>query len=164
MNVQLIKATESRLILNLFPYYNYDMTQLMGWQPTTDGTYAFSDALNDVNDYWLKDDHFPYLIYVNKQLAGFCLVRVSPYEQPRFDMGQFFVLKKYKGQGVGKKAFELAVNKHPGHWLVRILPENSAAQKFWPRAIHAVKATCFEQSVEQYRSIQMNFLRFETPS
>lgn len=161
MNVQLIRANNSRLIENLFQYYIYDMSEFIGLQPTPEGTYLYEEALSDVREYWNLPEHYPYLIYADKILAGFCLVRKFPYEENRYDMGQFFVLKASKGRGIGKQAFRLAVEKHPGNWLVRMLPENTPAQQFWPKVIASVTAGEVVKSFERYRSTEMDFLRFQ---
>ncbi|TXR54659.1 GNAT family N-acetyltransferase [Reinekea thalattae] len=165
MNLTLVLAKNSTLVENLFQYYVYDMSQFMGWQPCEQGTYVVPTALQDVREYWQKPQHFPYLIYVNGQLAGFSLVRVSPYKNSQWDMGQFFVLRKYIGQGVGKKAFAQTVKKHPGDWLVRVLPNNLAAQKFWPKAIQPLAQGDVQQINELHTTgggdqVAMEFFRF----
>ncbi|GAB3516324.1 hypothetical protein [Photobacterium alginatilyticum] len=49
----------------------------------------------------MEVSHYPYFIYVDSELAGFALVRRYPSNPAIYDMGQFFVLRKFKGQGVG---------------------------------------------------------------
>ena len=58
------------------------------------------------------------------EIAGFSLLRRYPLDKSSFDIGQFFVLSKFKNKGVGRKAFELSVSGFPGKWVVRVLQEN----------------------------------------
>ncbi|WP_321969340.1 GNAT family N-acetyltransferase [Photobacterium angustum] len=102
MEVQLkqIEAESRHILENMFPYYVYDMSEFMGWSPNAEGVYAFK--AESLNSYWSNADHTPYFIYADQELAGFVLVRKYPTNQNVFDIEQFFVLRKFKGQGVGK--------------------------------------------------------------
>lgn len=156
-------GSDSRHILeNLFPYYIYDMSEFMGWNPNSDGLFTFNSATLD--SYWKEADHVPYFIHVGKELAGFALVRNYPSEPEAFDIEQFFVLRKFKGKGVGKKVLLAVVANHPGKWQIRVLKENEAALKFWLSAVKNVVSSCYEVSLDIDVDLEMQFIRFETVS
>lgn len=164
MEVQLKQIeVESRHILeNMFPYYVYDMSEFMGWSPNAEGVYTFnSDSLDN---YWSHADHIPYFIYADQELAGFVLVRKYPTNQNVFDIEQFFVLRKFKGQGVGKSAFKDVVTRHSGQWQIRVLKENESGLGFWLSAIKNISGVNFNLGLDIDIDLEMHFIRFETNS
>ncbi|MGF1908301.1 GNAT family N-acetyltransferase [Vibrio kasasachensis] len=152
----------SRYILdNLFPYYVYDMSEFMGWDPDADGCYTFK--VESLDPYWQAHDHTPYFIYWRDQLAGFVLVRKYPTKQAIFDVEQFFVLRKFKGKGVGRNAFLQVVDRHPGCWQVRVLKENSGALAFWQSAVSDIVGDDFKIELDNDVDLEMHFIRFDKP-
>ncbi|MBD8512874.1 GNAT family N-acetyltransferase [Photobacterium sp. CAU 1568] len=153
----------SRNILeNLFSYYVYDMSEFMGWGPNSEGLYAFNSETLD--SYWKEASHVPYFIYVDKEIAGFALVRNYSIEPEIFDIEQYFVLRKFKGKGVGKKALLAVVANHPGKWQIRVLKENEAALKFWDSAVKNIVGSRYDVSLDIDVDLEMYFIRFEAVS
>jgi len=105
MEVSLKKIGQaSRHVLgNLFHYYVYDMSEFMGCSANENGQFGFKESQFDI--YWKKQDHLPYFIYAGAELAGFALIRRYPANTATYDIEQFFVLRKFKGKGVGKKLY-----------------------------------------------------------
>jgi predicted acetyltransferase len=60
-------------------------------------------------------------------------------------MDQFFVLKKYRRQGVGQLLATSALAALPGRWEVGQVPQNLAAQAFWRRVIGEYTAGRFRE-------------------
>ncbi len=160
MKVSLKAADSHEYVSNLFQYYIYDLSECMGWPPNDDGCFFVDDSVTGLSDYWNRPDHFPYLIFVDGEVAGFSLVRKYPGNVDEFDMGQFFVLRKYKRKGIGQKAFELTVRKHQGKWLTRVLPDNTQAKKFWEKTVCKVACGNVETTREQYKNHPMDFIRY----
>ncbi len=151
---------ESRHVLeNLFPYYIYDMSEYMGWTPNESGLFTYNSDSFDV--YWEKSDHVPYFIYFGEELAGFVLVRKYPENDSVYDIAQFFVLRKFKGKGVGKRSLELVVRLFPGKWQIRVLIENGGALNFWKSAVSNIVGDNYEQSKSIDFDLLMHFLSFE---
>jgi predicted acetyltransferase len=132
MNVSLRPATaaDRPVIANLIQLYVYDMTEFMPFPVGADGRfdYGFLDR------FW----RHPYLIMSGDEVAGFALVvdecPLTGRVPCRF-MAEFFVLKAYRKQGVGKTALDLALAAHPGPWHIAVPHANRAAQVFWRRAL-----------------------------
>ncbi|MBU2705250.1 hypothetical protein KCM76_04620 [Zooshikella marina] len=160
MKITLQHAKKYEFIKNLFQYYIYDMSEYTGWPPYENGTFNVDDSISGLSDYWKKPEHYPYLIMVDKEVAGFSLVRKYPMSDSFYDMGQFFILRKFKHKGIGKKAFQLSVSRHPGAWITRVLPDNEGAKIFWLKAVKSVATGNISISTELYKSIQMEFIRF----
>lgn len=168
MEIVLRNATEEdfKVIENLVAYYIYDMSEYMGWDPNAEGRYGGCD---DLRDYWDKPDHHPYVITVDGKISGFAMVRPFPDEKDRTEIGEFFVLRKYKGRGVGITSAVWLFDAHPGPWLIRVLEDNTGACKFWEKVIKAYTKGHFSQTTEQYvcphsGKWTMKFYRFESRS
>lgn len=150
----------SRHILeNLFPFYIYDMSEYMEWSPNEEGKFTFNPSNFDA--YWQADDHIPYFIYVGAELAGFALVRRYPSDISSYDIEQFFVLRKFKGKGVGKQALTLIINSLPGKWQIRVLIENTGALNFWQSAVSDIVGDAYTLSKDVDVDLLMHFIRFE---
>jgi predicted acetyltransferase len=81
--------------------------------------------------YWNEPDRHPFLFRVDAQWAGLALVRTGP----PTDMAEFFVLRKYRRAGIGRRAAEEIFGMFPGAWTVRQQVDNPGATSFWRAAI-----------------------------
>ena len=127
-------AAERPVLENLFQLYAYDWSEL-GWLEVG-GDGRFADPALDA--YWLEGHHHPFLIRVDGRLAGFALVAARSRltgEPGVFDMAEFFVMRKYRRQGVGFAAASAAFDRFRGRWEIRQRDENVAATMFWRRVI-----------------------------
>ena len=122
------------MLENLVQLYVYDWSELSGLDVGDDG--RFGDL--PLEPYWVDDWRHPFLLRVGDRLAGFALIL----EHSRltgahgvFDMAEFFVMRRYRRQGVGIAAAFAAFDRFKGPWEVRQRDENAAATAFWHRAI-----------------------------
>jgi predicted acetyltransferase len=148
-----------QIVENLFRYYVYDLSEFSRRPCNDDGNYSFSSSLLD--PHWSRDDHWPYLVYCGEELAGFCLVRHYPYDLQRYDIDQFFIIRRFRGMGVAKEAFRLAVSDRPGLWQTRVMLENISALQFWRSAINSVCAGLCEERIQADYDLDMHFLMYE---
>lgn len=160
MKIEIIKADSSEIIKNLFQYYIYDMSEYTKFNSNIDGTFTVDESIVNLNVYWTAQDHYPYLVMVDDEIAGFSLIRKYPFDTDYFDVGQFFILRKFKNMGVGKKAFELSVRKHPGKWITRVLTNNTGAYKFWEKVISEISTESVEIKKEMYMEKEMIFFNY----
>lgn len=161
MSISLVPAEHYQYVENLFQYYLYDMSEYMGWPPDKDGTYKIDKSLTNLAEYWSKPEHYPYLIMVDNEVAGFSLIRRYPGSTDTFDIGQFFVLRKFKGAGVGRSAFNMTVAMQPGKWVTRVLAGNQGAYTFWEKVISEVAVEEPTVKRELYRATDMHFFYYE---
>jgi predicted acetyltransferase len=128
-------SSHERLVLdNLVQLYCHDWSELVPLDVGVDGRFS---ALA-LEPYWSDDWRRPCLIRVGEKLAGFALIE----ERSRltgargvFDMAEFFVLRRYRRQGVGHAAAVAAFEQFKGPWEIRQRDENLAAVAFWRRVI-----------------------------
>jgi predicted acetyltransferase len=136
MKLELIKATieQKPVLANLLELYAYEFTEFCDFDIGDNGLYEYEY----LPLYWTEPTRYPYLIYLNKKIAGFILVQKgSPIsEEPTvWDISEFFVMKKYKQQGVGTAAALKVWEQFKGSWQVRVLISNPIACLFWRQAI-----------------------------
>ncbi len=92
------------------------------------------------------------------------MIRRYPSDLSLFDIAQFFVLRKFKGQGVGKIVLSQVVKAFPGKWQIRVLLENSGALSFWKSAVSNIVGEDYSLSQANDVDLLMFFIHFETAS
>ncbi len=164
--VRIAPPEQKPFLLNLIPYYIYDMSEYMGWDPNRKGQFGGCDEFIQS---WGKPGQVPYFIYEKDKVAGFAGVHPCPDEPERSEIQEFFILRRHKRQGVGTSAACLLFDRHPGPWLVRVMDENEGACRFWSRVIDDYTGGTFQQTSQQYVSEHsgtwpMQYYRFESMS
>jgi len=145
--ISVVRASgSSRVALaNLMQLYAYDWSELRALDVGLDGRFLAPS----VDVYFEEADHHPLLIEVGGRLAGFALVVArSRLTDTRgvFDMAEFFVLRRFRRQGVGLAAAAATFRRFPGPWEVRQRDENAAATAFWRRAISDFTGGQYQES------------------
>jgi predicted acetyltransferase len=124
--------------------YAYDWSELLPLDVGDDGRFeAYA-----LDPYWQDALYHPLLLRVGEKLAGFALVVGKSQLTGRvgvFDMAEFFVLRRYRGKGVGLTAAQMAFDRFDGPWEIRQRTENPGATAFWRRAIAAYTSAPFEE-------------------
>ncbi|MFO1258053.1 MAG: GNAT family N-acetyltransferase [Gammaproteobacteria bacterium] len=170
-----IKATPAKLqdeiiILNLGRYYEYDMSlycgDLPGWEFPENDEYRSEGITLKLKSYFTEPNHYPFLIRVNSELAGFAMV-YRPTDPPVTDwrIGEFFILNKFKGKGIGQTVAHQLFGQFQGKWSVPVIPQNQGALAFWRKAIQKHVSGAFtENYVTLYdpNPIEMLILQFES--
>ncbi len=136
-------------------FYFYDFSGYKGSDVLANGMFGIYPYLED---YWIDVVHrFPYFIMVDRKYAGFALVRYieQRYRQPYYSIAEFFVMKKYRRLGVGRKVATALFVRHKGcHWEVSQDEKNGPSQLFWLRVIDAYTDGTFTDRYEPGRRIQ----------
>ena len=120
---------------NLFELYAYDLSAAFELEVGEDGRFGAGRLAR----YWSEPERsFAFLIRVGGALAGFALAtRGSPAtsDPTDLDVAEFFVLRRYRRSGVGRRAAGALWDRLPGHWIVRVAERNRDARPFWTRTI-----------------------------
>jgi predicted acetyltransferase len=130
MDIQVTSASidEKSILRNLFELYIYDYSEYMGWDLDQHGLFGY----RYLDHYWTEPNRYPFLVRADDNLAGFALVSVV---DDRTHMSEFFILRKYRRQGVGEAVARNLFARFPGPWHVDELAQNEAAQRFWRTVI-----------------------------
>ena len=160
--VKLMPATRSDnpIIENLARIYAYDISQyfghLPGWEMEDDGLYGVGI---DYKRYWKAENSFPFLIRYKDELAGFAIIDKEVNDAScEFNMAQFFVLRTYKGKGIGKFIAYQCFDKFPGVWQVMVMPGNDGAYKFWSSVIKEYTKDNFREEIIPYKDNEKRIL------
>ncbi|MBL6964937.1 MAG: GNAT family N-acetyltransferase [Anaerolineales bacterium] len=94
-------------------------------------TYAYLDH------YWTEAGRYAFLVRVAENIAGFVLVRALGDEEKSltYSMAEFFILRKYRRRGLGRRVAQEIFKGFPGHWRVSQEIDNCPAQAFWRNVI-----------------------------
>lgn len=164
-----IEISEARqrfaVVRNLFALYAHDMSEFVSLDVEDDGRFAIPASLAS---YWEGPDvsrRAPFLVLADGKLAGFALVRRIADDPVTYDMGEFFILRKYRRSGLGRTAAWLLFDRCNGDWEVRELPANAGAQAFWRRIIADYTRGAFVERQEFFAAHGREFLvqRFRSP-
>jgi predicted acetyltransferase len=93
---------------------------------------------------------FPFLIRVDGHPAGFALVKRLSEAPATFDMGEFFVARQHRRQGIGRWVATELFDAFGGSWEVREMPENASARHFWRRIIADYTNGAFTEAREVF--------------
>lgn len=158
MDVTLHEAVDADLavVKNLVPYYIYDMSEHLGWPCSPDGRF---DGCDRMETYWTEPGKHAFMFRQGEEWAGFAMVRGN-HEEPDIDfsMAEFFVLRKFRGRGVGERLARELFDRFTGHWLVEQLADNTPAIAFWRKTIGGYAA--FTESHGRSPWGEMNVIRF----
>ena len=142
------EPSQRATLANLVQLYIHDFSEFLSAQRKLaveeDG--RFADLLR-LDEYWSAADRSVWFIRAGGQLAGFALLnRHSHCNRPvDFNMGEFFVMRTFRRDGVGARAAIDLIRMHAGQWEIAASARNPPALAFWPRVIAAANAREVEQ-------------------
>lgn len=145
MNVDLHipSRTERGLIRRMMELYLHDFSEFDGTDLDEHGQFGYGD----LDYFWFEPTHAAFLVKVNDKLAGFVLVdNEVVLDDSERSITEFFILRKYRRQGVGQQVATAVFDKFPAKWEVRVITENVPAQKFWRQIIGTYTHNQFEET------------------
>jgi predicted acetyltransferase len=146
MDVALVPAgpEQEPLFARLFQLYAYDFSEVTGDDPNAEGLFR----VPAIDPYWHEPGWRPFLLEVSGACGGFVIVSDRSRlvdERRRWDMAEFFVLRRHRRAGVGTRAAILAFQTFPGPWEVRQRVRATAATAFWRKVIDRYTGGRFEE-------------------
>jgi len=129
-------ASDAVLLSNLLELYIHDLSDVFTQlELGPDGRFGYAKLPLYFSE---PERRFATLIRHGSDIAGFAFVtRGSPaVEDPDVhDIAEFFVMRRHRRAGVGRRAATLLWQQFPGKWTVRISEGNRAALAFWQRTV-----------------------------
>ncbi len=123
---------ERELIRRMMELYLHDFSEFEGSDLNEHGVFGYGD----LDYFWFEETHAAFIVRVDGQLGGFVLVdNEVVIEDNERSLTEFFVLRKYRRQGVGRTVAQRVFDELPGKWEVRVITANAPAQGFWRRVI-----------------------------
>ncbi|WP_437599505.1 GNAT family N-acetyltransferase [Sorangium sp. So ce590] len=125
-------SSDALLLSNLIELYIHDLSDVFpGIELMADGRFGY----DKLPLYWSeRDRRFAFVLRCGGRVAGFVLAtRGSPAaaDPDVLDIAEFFVLRRYRRSGVGRRAAVLLWQRIPGKWTVRVSEGNAGALAFW---------------------------------
>ena len=145
---------EEPTLANLLELYMHDFSEFLPLELGADGRFGYAQ----LPLYWSEPDRHAFLIYIDKKPSGLAMVkrdRTGTEESPTWDMAEFFIVRAHRLSGAGTRAAHAVWDMFPGPWQVRVMQANSAAVRFWHKAIstyiHAdAHATEIEKNAQRW--------------
>jgi len=165
ISLELIKIEEKQVLKNLGELYIYELSQNTPIDVDDSGLY---NDFDDLDLYWTDKNRHPYFIKVDNKLAGFALVfdgRQIEKIQSNYSIDEFFIMHKYKRQGVGKHCGKYLFEKFKGKWQIWFHPSNKDAKSFWTNLVDEYTNGSYEivkNDTPFYDGIIGNTLVFES--
>lgn len=148
MNIEInpVSASEKPILRHLMELYQYDFTEFDGADTGPFGLYDYPY----LDHYWVEQGRYPFFIRVDGNLAGFVLVARYNYltgQKDTWVMAEFFIMRKYRRQGVGEYVAHNVFDQFPGPWQVGQINENTAAITFWRKVIGHYTCNSYEEQI-----------------
>jgi phosphinothricin acetyltransferase len=143
VDLEPIAAEAKPLAWRLLQLSLHDFSEFDGRGPGESGEFVY----DYFEHYWDpalsgREAREAYFLKADGLLAGFAFLRQLL--DGRWQVAEFFVLRAFRGRGVGLAAAAALFARHPGAWEVAVHPRNTPAQRFWQRALATVGATDWE--------------------
>jgi predicted acetyltransferase len=137
---------DAPILSNLLELYSHDLSDVFALELDADGRFGYER----LPLYWSEPERrFPFLIRCSGQIAGFALVTrdVPGSDDPDgFDVAEFFIVRRHRRSGVGRRAAFLLWNRLPGRWVVRVSEGNTGGCRFWECAINEFTGGTFARA------------------
>lgn len=134
----------------LFELYWYQLSSF--WGEDIGDNALFIDDEGDITNCWDgkwedKEMRYPFLIKVNGKIAGFAIIDKLKFlnQNSGHEIGEFFILKKYSGKGIGKYVSKILFDKFKGKWEIRIHSQNIPGISFWKKVVKNYSNNKFEE-------------------
>jgi predicted acetyltransferase len=145
MNIEIRKAgiQEKPVLRNLVELYRYDSSEFDGADVGEHGLFVY----RYFDHYWTEPGRHAFIVRVSGRLAGFAMVRAIGVDEsePIHGIAEFFIMRKYRRQGVGTTAARRILDMFPGGWRVAEEEANTPAQMFWRKVISGYTSGGFKE-------------------
>ncbi|RYZ15127.1 MAG: GNAT family N-acetyltransferase [Alphaproteobacteria bacterium] len=132
------EPSQHETLTNLVQLYIHDFNDFLSpdRKIAIEESGRYPDVLR-LDDYWREPDRSVWFIRAGGALAGFALFnRHSHCGLPvDHNMGEFFVTRAYRRDGIGARAAIDLITMHPGQWEIAVGARNMPALAFWPRVV-----------------------------
>jgi len=146
--IELDPAREQRqAVENLFQFYVHDFADFWAERQVEFDEDGRFPAYPLLAAYWSEAGAEPFVIRADGKLAGFVLIDRHTHSglPVDFNMGEFFVARHYRREGVGRAAALKAIGERRGQWEIAVARRNLPAQPFW----RGVAAACASGKVDE---------------
>jgi predicted acetyltransferase len=159
LSIAKIGPESEPVLRNLFQHYLRDMSDWFEVESNPDGSYSY-----DTTSLW-EQGYDVYLATVDDSIAGFALIGSATEwlgDIGVHDVHEFFVLRKFRRTGIGRRMATLLWDERPGEWLVRVAEINAPAIPFWRNVISTYARGPHKEEARVINGRPWRFFRFES--
>jgi predicted acetyltransferase len=146
MRIEVLPALihDKSIIQRMMELYQYDFSEFANTDLDEHGYFGYSY----LDYYWVESNRYPFLVRVDDKLAGFALVNQSTcLLKSQYALAEFFILRKYRKQGIGRQvAFEI-LDLFPGRWEIYQAHTNLIAKQFWQNVLEAYTSGNYTETI-----------------
>ena len=125
VEMELVSFEQKSVLHNLMELCQHDYSEFGGEEVNEHGLFGY----RYLDHYWTKAGRYAYFVRVDGKLAGFVLVRtLEEGDSMAYSRAEFFILRKYRRQGVGGQAARRVFDLSAGVWRVHQEAQNFPAQ------------------------------------
>lgn len=148
-----VVEAEKEILRNLLEKYDYEFSQYDQLDVNALGLYGY----RYLDHYWTEKNRWAFFAKVDSKLAGFAMVSDYPEvpEPTDYCLSEFFVLHKYRRQGIGRQIATRVFSMFRGRWQLKRHPKNTRAAHFWDSVIDEYTGGQF-QLIEAYPGTEYN--------
>lgn len=136
MKIELVPVTidEKEILKNLLEKYDYEFSQYDNRDVNKLGLYGYKY----LDNYWNEPNRWAFFVVVDDNLAGFAMVNSFPeaQEETDYSLAEFFIMYKYRRQGIGKYAAKQVFDMFKGRWQLKRHPKNIGSVYFWDTLVN----------------------------
>ena len=145
IDISIASFDEKHVLRNMLELYFYDLSEFDDDSDRLELNNAGLYGYRYLDYYWNEKGRFAYLLRVDGKLAGFALIRETESEPLTFAVAEFFVMRKYRGLGLGTLLIFRMFELHKGKWSISTPIKNLTAQKFWRKIVIDVSHGEYEE-------------------
>lgn len=146
-----VAAAQAPVIQNLIQLYTHDFSEF--WSGTSRGDVNAQGLFDEypLEHYWSRIGWSAQFIWCRAALAGFSLVNDQTHSglAANRNLSEFFILRKYRGRGIGRCAAPALFTQHAGLWEIAVARKNTPALKFWRSVVHESANASGMQELDQ---------------
>jgi len=154
---------QAPLLANLLELYVHDMSEIFPVELGPEGRFGYEW----LPLYWSEPgSRHAFLIRCGARVAGFALVtRGSPAsdDPAALDVAEFFVLRRFRRSGAGRRAAFALWDRLPGQWVVRVSEANRAGLPFWSEVVRAYTGGACVESTFPGKPNAFRVFKFASP-
>ena len=129
-----VPVAEKPIIARLLQLYMHDFSEFArAGDPNGDVYEDGAFRYPHLDSYWEDAGREPLLFRVDGKIAGFAFVSgwSASGLATDYSIAEFFVLRKYRRAGIGKRAAIEIISRRPGIWEIPVAQANRPALAFW---------------------------------
>lgn len=126
MLINPVDASNLHVYQHLAQSYEGEFSAITRKKPDATGLFPLDTAIGG--------DVLGYLLLISGHPVGLAAIHAN-LGQHQFEVCEFYVVPSCRGDGLGQRFAIALFERHRGEWVIKQLPQASAATRFWRRTI-----------------------------